>query len=109
MAVQVAAIAGTLLCNNMNTKLDPRYPNKCESEDNIGVVAKDYSSFYYLIMVSSTVLAIAMILIMKPSMKRSQEDDKLRNSNQKESINSVSEEHGTATAKNRAKVENLEI
>ena len=93
----------------MNTKLDPRYPNKCESEDNIGVVAKDYSSFYYLIMVSSTVLAIAMILIMKPSMKRSQEDDKLRNCNQKESVNSVSEEQGTATEKARAKVENLEI
>ena len=108
MAVQLAAIVGTLLCNSMNTRLDPRYPNQCESEDNIGVVAKDYSSFYYLIMVSSTILAIAMILIMKPSMKRSQEDDKLRKSNLKQSVN-VSEEQSTTTEKARAKVENLEI
>ena len=91
----------------MYTKLDPRYPNECESEDNIGVVARDYSSFYYFIMGSSTILAIAMIIIMKPSMKRSQEDDMLRNCNQKESI-SVSEDNGT-TAKKQAKIENLEI
>ena len=92
----------------MNTKLDPKYPNKCESEDNIGVVAKDYSSFYYMIMAASTTLAIAMILIMKPTMKRSEEDDKLKNCNQKESI-SVSEEQDTTSKKPRAKIENLEI
>ena len=88
MAVQLAAIVGTLLCNSMNTRLDPRYPNKCESEDNIGVVARDYSSFYYMIMAATAILAVAMILIMKPSMKRSEEDEILKKDNRKESISS---------------------
>jgi FLVCR family MFS transporter 7 len=73
-----SAIFLVLLGNIMYKDLEPGSPHTCAAGDedgSIGVEARDYTPYYYLIMSLATVLSIAFILFMRPTMRRSEVDE----------------------------------
>ena len=64
-----------LLGNVMYKDLDPRLPNECKTEGDIGVKARDYTPYFYWIMSIATLFPILFILFARPSMRRSHADD----------------------------------
>ena len=79
MNVNITAILGTVLSNVMYWELGSNAPNTCQidgnTNDGLGVQARDYSPYYYLIMCMGVLLPITCIFFMKPTMKRSQSDE----------------------------------
>ena len=68
-----------LIGNVFYADLNPDLPHKCShgsDSDSIGVEPRDYTPYYYLIMAMATVMPIAFMIFVKPSMRRSLEDHK---------------------------------
>ena len=75
IATNAATFLLIILGNVMYKDLDPRLPNTCKTEGDVGVEARDYGPYYYWIMSIATVFPIIFILFMKPQMRRSNADD----------------------------------
>ena len=71
----ILVIVGNNLYYDWNQEIPP--PNQCLSDEStaIGVAARNYTPYYYLIMSLSTVMSFIFILFMNPSMRRSKADE----------------------------------
>ena len=71
----VLVLVGNNLYYDWNQDITP--PNQCLSDEStaIGVAARDYTPYYYLLMTLSTFMSFVFILLMNPSMRRSKADE----------------------------------
>ncbi len=80
VVASTSAITMVLTGNYLNWDLPEGSPNTCQDAsdntgaDDVGVEARDYSPYLYMIMALATVLSTIFVIFMSPKMKRSNED-----------------------------------